>query len=92
MEIASRTSRKAQASLYLGLTSTLLGVSAVLTSFYPLLVLVGLTAAAAILLGILSKRGMRRRGELLGGSGLATCGMFLSVAGVALGFFFMPFT
>ena len=90
MNTASRTSGKAKASLYLGLASTLLGILALFSRFYPLLVLIALTTAAAIVLGVSSKRRIRASGGVLVGSGLATNGMVLSVAGPVLGFLLMP--
>ena len=92
MNTASRMSGKARASLYLGLTSTLLGTLAVVTRFYPLLLLIALTAAVAVGLGVSSKRRIRASGGVLVGSGSAASGIFLSVAGSILGFLLMPFT
>jgi hypothetical protein len=91
MTTTGRKSRNSQASLFLGLASTMLGIYAVASRFYPILVLLALTAAGAIVLGFLSKRAVRRSGGLLVGSGRATGGICLSLAGILLGFF-LPFT
>jgi hypothetical protein len=92
MNTASRISGQARVSLCLGLISTFLGILAVVSRFYPLLLLIALTAAAAIGLGVSSKRRIRASGGALLGSGSAVSGIVLSVAGPILGFLLMPVT
>jgi hypothetical protein len=92
MNTPSRMSGQARASLYLGLSSTLLGILAVVSRFYPFLLLIALTAAAAIGLGVWSKRRIRASGGVLLGSGSVASGIFLSLAGPILGFLLLPFT
>jgi hypothetical protein len=92
METTRRTSSKARASFYLGLISSLVAIPALFTRFYPLLALIALTAVSAIILGVGSRRQIRASSGLLVGSGRATAGMILSLAGLIIGFFLMPFT
>ncbi len=92
MGTTHRSSGKAKASLYLGLLCLLLGILTLFSQFYPFLILIILAAVSALILALRSKRQIRASGGELVGSGFATSGVILSVAGVVVGFLLMPFT
>jgi hypothetical protein len=81
----TRTSRKAIASLLLGIATLIVGFWTAGSRSLPVFVLTILICLIALILGILGRREVIKNESDLQGKGLAGCGIGMSIAGPILG-------
>jgi hypothetical protein len=80
-----RTSRKAIASLLLGIATLIGGLWTAGSQSLPVFVLTIIFCLIALILGILGRREVTRSESELYGKGMAGCGIGMSIAGPILG-------
>jgi hypothetical protein len=90
MASLNRISAKAAASFGAGILSLVCGFLAVASSSDLFLIGVPAFFVAAVILGMLGRRDIRRAPANLRGKALAAWGMAIPVGGIGLGFFLLP--